>query len=84
MPDSESIDDKTDTATVEEGLARVKKYGHLSVPIPWRYHLIRVLRRASYPSTGDFIIRKHPSVPGFVEAAASSRGPCFGTGHRAK
>jgi glycerol-3-phosphate dehydrogenase len=70
-PDSESIDDKTDTATVEEGLARVKEAAasYLSVPIPWRY-LIRTFSGVRpTPSTGYFIIRKHPSVPGFVEAA---------------
>ncbi len=70
-PDSESIDDKTDTATVEEGLARVKQaaQSYLSVPIPWRYLIRTFTGVRPTPSTGDFIIRKHPTVPGLVEAA---------------
>jgi glycerol-3-phosphate dehydrogenase len=70
-PDASDVSDKSDVRTTAEGIALVKKTvaGYLRVPIPYGLMIRTFSGVRPVPSTGDFIVRECPGIPGFIEAA---------------
>ena len=69
-PTAEDIDDREDTATTREGVAKAKNMSALSVKnVPYRQVITSFSGLRAVGDTDDFIISEDNGVKGFIDAA---------------